>query len=179
MDLRRACEEASRLFESHDVGGMRRLYGQLLTECAVEYDEGAYRLALIMYVLSKVTSKQRFQTAGGAFVVDIVPHLRRAAMRAEGKKRTGAIKELALIHAQIESADERDRRYLRGLFSKAAVKAASTLYAKGISLGRSAEISGIAKHEILAYAGTTAMNERVESGIDIGARMRRLRELFR
>lgn len=180
LALSDAAKKTAGFFFVHDVQGMRKLHDALLESVALEYDEALYRLALITYVLSKILSKPRYwrEKRSSKYWSQVKKRLENCSMLADGGKNAQALRQLVMVHQHVTDAEERDRRFISGLFSKAAVKAASTFYAKGLSLGRSAELTGIDKREILSYAGTTAMNERLEGGVDIRERMRRLRAMF-
>lgn len=179
MDTGTAALEGARLFGSHDVQGIRKLHSALVTEIAIKYDEGLWRLCLITYVLSKILSKPRYWKGDRNQIwSEVGKRLQEASELWNAGKKTQAQKQLVMVYRRIESADEKDRRYIKTLFGKAALKAASTFYAKGLSLGRSAELTGLDKHEVLSYTGQTAMHERVLGKVEVEARMRRLRALF-
>jgi len=180
LALSDAAKNTAAYFFSHDVQGMRKMHDQLLESVAIEYDDALYRLALITYVLSKILSKPRYwqENKSAKYWGMVKKRLENCSALAGNGKNTQALRQLVMVHQHVTDAEEHDRRFISGLFSKAAVKAASTFYAKGLSLGRSAELTGIDKREILSYAGTTAMNERLEGGVELAQRMRHLRALF-
>jgi hypothetical protein len=101
---------------------------------------------------------------------------------AESEAKRGQVeKSLAVlqkIFTRIENAEGEDPRFVKGLLLKSKIKAASTFYAQGLSLGRAAEMTGLDKREILSYAGQTMMNERIPSTMPVSARLKTLRALF-
>ncbi len=160
---------------------MRHLHDELMGQCAVRFDEGFYQLGLLTYVLSKIISKPRFwrQNKQNAYWVQT-----RALMRqSEGEAKLGqaekALRTLEAIFERIENAEGQDPRFVKGLLMKAKIKAASTFYAQGLSLGRASEMTGLDKREILSYAGQTTMNERIPQTMAVGARLKALRALFK
>lgn len=167
-------------FEHNDVQGIRHLNDRLLSEMALNFDPGLYQLALLTYIISKVMSKPRFwkQMRQNAYWVET----RRMVRRVEAEARAGHMEDaqrmLARIFTRIQNAEGRDPRYVKSLLAKARLKAASTFYAQGLSLGRAAEMTGLDKREILSYAGQTAMNERLPPTQTVNERMRKLRALF-
>ncbi|VVB56558.1 Uncharacterised protein [uncultured archaeon] len=180
MAFQTAAGMASNGFARQDAQALRAVYQQLLEDIAFSYDEPKYQLAMLSYALSKVVSKPRFWRAHKQN--RYWEETRRMLAEMEMQAREGRMKEARRILSQIlervETAEEQDPRFVRGLVLKARIKSASTFYASGLSLGRAAELSGLDKREILSYAGQTRMNERLSGTISVAARLRSLKSLM-
>lgn len=176
-----AAGKVASCFEKGDVQGMRHLHDELLMAVSLKYEEGLYELGLLTYILSKVQSKPRFWKKARQSTYWL--ETRRQLHEVEYASRRGdmgdSLARLQNIFKRIETAEGQDPRFVRSLATKARVKAASTFYAQGLSLGRAAEITGLDKREILSYAGGTTMNERLPPTIAVSERVRKLRALFR
>ncbi len=163
-----------------DAQALRSVYRQLLDDIAFSYDEQKYQLATLAYALSKVVTKPRFWKAHKQN--RYWEETRRMLADVESCAREGNLKEagriLQEILTRVETADEQDPRFVRGLVLKARIKSASTFYASGLSLGRAAELSGLDKREILSYVGQTRMNERLAGTISVATRLKALRGLL-
>lgn len=169
-------------FDHQDVQGLRRLYDDLLVQTSVDYDERIYQLSLLTYILAKVLSKPRFwrQTRQNAQWREVRRRLDVVlAGERKGRGAAAGAEELRRLFHLIEMAEGRDPRFIKGMMTKARIKAASTFYAQGLSLGQASSMTGLDKREILSYAGQTMMNERLPPIIRVEERMKGLRALFR
>ena len=180
LSFQTAAGTAANGLARQDAQALRAVYQQLLEDIAFSYDEPKYQLAMLAYALSKVVSKPRFWKAHkqGRYWEETRQMLGEMEMQAREGRMKEARHILAQILSRVESAEEQDPRFVRGLVLKARIKSASTFYASGLSLGRAAELSGLDKREILSYAGQTRMNERLSGDISVASRLKNLRSLM-
>ena len=165
---------------NHDVRAMRRINDRCVEETAIKFGTNTYLFALVSYVLSKIISKPRYftQEKSKANIAKILLYLKQCEEFAQSATYTQLEKCQGTIRAALEKIDDKDRRFVKGILQKGRLKTAATLYAQGISLGNAAEITGIDKRELLAYAGQTMMFDRVKEKKGIEERMKDLREIF-
>ncbi|VVC01513.1 Uncharacterised protein [uncultured archaeon] len=166
--------------KERDVHAMRKVNDRCIDETAVKFSQHTYLFALISYVLSKVMSKPRFYTQSRAkeSLARVALLLRSCESCAKKADYAGLLSSQNRILLAIEKMDDADRRFVKGIIAKGKLKIASTLYAQGISLGLSSEMTGTDKRELLLYAGQTMMFDRLHEKKTIGQRMKDLREIF-
>ncbi|MEM4359311.1 MAG: hypothetical protein QXT45_02150 [Candidatus Bilamarchaeaceae archaeon] len=158
---------------------LRRLKDDLLDEAIMRNSKLFFELAVLSYVLSKILSRPRFLTEQYVKELNEIERLLGRILAGIGKKTDAEL--LSIIHEienVIKHLEREDQRYFRDLITKGRLKMASTMYAKGISLGTAASMSGLDKQEIQEYAGSTLMFDRVKEEIDIKERIKRARRLL-
>jgi len=165
---------------SRDVHAMRKINDRCIEETALKFSKHVFLFALISYVLSKVISKPRYHSEKNAKA--LLSQVRQLLLQCEAAAKKADYASLSALQGKIlssiEKMDEEDRRFVKGLIAKGRLKIASVLYAKGLSLGSAAEMTGTDKRELLLYAGQTMMFDRLKERKTISERMKELRELF-
>jgi len=64
------------------------------------------------------------------------------------------------------------------MITKARLKTAAILYAKGMSLSAASKFTGVIKEEILSYAGKTMMFERIKEELKAKKRLENAKKFF-
>ncbi len=170
----------SSALKDRDVHAMRKINDRCIDETAVKFSTHTYLYALVSYVLSKVMSKPRYYTQKRAkeSLGSVSQLLRSCESYSKQADYDSLLSCQNKILSAIEKMDDADRRFVKGILAKGKLKIASTLYAQGISLGSSAEMTGTDKRELLLYAGQTMMFDRLHEKKSISERMKDLREIF-
>ncbi|MCX8195382.1 MAG: hypothetical protein N3G22_04740 [Candidatus Micrarchaeota archaeon] len=163
-----------------DVHAMRKINDRCIQETTLKFSQHAYLFALISYVLSKVLSKPRYlQQKNFKRMLSSASQLLEQCE--SSAKKANYERLLALqqrILSTIEKMDEADQRFAKNIIAKGRLKIASILYAKGISLGSAAEMTGADLRELQLYAGQTMMFDRLREERSIEERMKELRKIF-
>ena len=160
---RELLERMAKAFERRNARALRKINDIFINHFMQEEDGWHFRLAILSYILSKVASKPRYFRD-----------------RVKVKALEEALYELARggsiekVERALMALEEEDPRFIFDLFTKAKVKMAAILYAKGMSLGKASKLTGIPKAEILSYAGKTMMFDRLKSEVDVKDRVKRL-----
>ncbi len=166
-------------FERRRSRDLRKLNDRILKEAAVDFSRSLFRLAVLSYVLAKITQKSRLVKEENKKQLDMISRrLKRAASSIGTVDEKNLMKRFNDVEAAIISLEERDRRYLTSLVEKGELKTAATMYAQGISLGVASDMTGMEKQEILDYAGETMMFERVRQEINIKERVKMARRFI-
>lgn len=166
--------------QERDVHAMRKVNDRCIDETAVKFSTHTYLFALISYVLSKVMSKPRYYTQKKAkgSLSSVLSLLRSCETQSKDADYSSLLSSQNKILSAIERMDDEDKRFVKSILAKGRLKIASTLYAKGVSLGSAAEMTGTDKRELLLYAGQTMMFDRLREKKSINDRMKDLREIF-
>ena len=166
-------------FKKRNQKKLRKLNDHILRSAVIEFSKPWYILAVLSYVLGKITSKPRYlKKEMEKFMFPIekcLDDLAKNADRYDEIEWTGAFANLELKIKNLESGDP---RFINGLMTKGKLKVAATLYAQGISLGLAAEMTGMNKQDVQNYAGKTMMFDRVKEEQTILERMKNARQLI-
>ncbi len=164
MDVSSLVARMERAFRRKNAKELRRINDAFVSLLIRERDPQLVRYAVISYILSKIVSKPRYMERKEKIKV----------IHSALLELIHSPKALDKVERAIVELDEEDPRFLFDLFTKAKVKLAATLYAKGVSLGVASKLTGIPKGEILSYAGKTMMFDRLKAEVDVKERVKRL-----
>ncbi len=167
-------------YKKRDARKLKKVYHQCLNELVIEFDYHIFRLALISYMLTKLVTKPRYWRSESirrylSRIDSAFNQVIRGGIRHDYQKIS---KGLDRILELVNSLDAEDQRYVNSLVEGGKVKIAATLYAKGLSLSRVADLTRVDKHKILSYVGKTTMADKVESGITMQMRLNKLRRML-
>ncbi|MFH1221731.1 MAG: hypothetical protein V1492_01465 [Candidatus Micrarchaeota archaeon] len=166
-------------FKKRNEKHLRKLADDFLDESIMRPSKLFFELAVISYVFSKILSKPRFLTDKYKDEFNRMEQLIKQLNDGVGKKSD---EEFFLLTKKVEdiinSIESQDKRFFIGLLAKGRVKNAATMYAKGVSLGLAAEVSGVGQQEIQKYSGDSMMFDRLKEETDIRERMKKVRRLL-
>lgn len=166
-------------FKKKNEKKLRKIGDDFLSEAIMRNSRLFFEFSVISYVLSKILSKPRFLTEKYDKELAKIEILLKQMEAGIGKKTDEEFFELIKrIEVIINTMEAEDKRFFLGLLTKGRVKNAATMYAKGVSLGLAAEISGVGQQEIQKYAGDSMMFDRMKEEIDIKERIRKARKLI-
>lgn len=166
-------------FKKRNEKKLRKIQDDFLAESIMRSSKLFFEFSVITYVLSKIISKPRFLTEKYERELEKIEGILKQIEAGVGKKTDEDFLEmLRKIEVIVNSMEAQDKRFFLGLLTKGRVKCAATLYAKGVSLGLAAEISGIGQQEIQKYAGDSMMFDRLKEEIDIRERVKKARKLI-
>jgi len=163
-------------FKARDQKKLRKLNDSIMEDAALNFTHPVYELAVLSYILSKITSKPRFlskeNTSHLRRIEDDVRELAQTAGTGDEGMMLAAFRK---IDGSIASLEKVDPRFVRDLVSKGKLKTAATMYAQGISLGLASDMTSIPKQDILDYAGRTMMFDRVKEEMSAKDRLKSAR----
>jgi hypothetical protein len=166
-------------FEQKRSRDLRKLNDRILKNAAVDFSRSLFRLAVVSYILAKITQKSRYLKDENKKQLNMIARrLKKVASSIGTIDEKELMNRFSDLEAAIISLEERDRRYLTSLVEKGELKTAATMYAQGISLGVASEMTGMDKQEILDYAGDTMMFERVREEVGIKDRIKMARRFI-
>ncbi len=146
-------------FSSRKFSQLRKIHSEIINEFIKNPKPVLLKLAILSYVLSKLLSKHRFSYINGKEFGKIESLLVSLSDKQISSKEFE--EKLNQLEDVITALEEKDPRYIYNMFTKAKIKVAAKLYAKGMSLGKVSKLTEIPKEEILSYAGKTLMFDRV------------------
>lgn len=166
-------------FKKKNEKKLRKTGDDFLSEAIMRNSRLFFEFSVIAYVLSKILSKPRFLTDKYEKELAKIENLLKQIEAGAGKKTDEEFLDLIKkIEVIINSMEAEDKRFFIGLLTKGRLKSAATMYAKGVSLGLAAEISGAGQQEIQKYAGDSMMFDRLKEEMDIRERIKKARKLM-
>ncbi|MBM3229837.1 hypothetical protein FJZ26_05375 [Candidatus Parvarchaeota archaeon] len=167
-------------FKERDIRALRKLNDRFVAAMALGFERKTYDLAIISYVLAKVLSKPRYwnrPNIAGYFSA-IQAGLKAASDATKSGDEKKAVASIENVIGQIKNLDASDKRFTTDILTKARLKAATTIYAQGFSIGNASQATGVEKREIMSYAGRTMMFDRLKPEITINERLKKLRKIL-
>ncbi len=156
---------------------LRKIKDSLIEEASINNNKLLFELAVVAYVLSKISSKPRFaepENQGYLKEIEVAVTELVNAIK-QGKPDQALFPLIGNIEKSVRKMEKVDQRFFRDLFSKGRLKMAATMYAQGLSIGTASEMSGIDKQDIQDYAGSTLMFDRVKEEIKPKERLKKLK----
>jgi hypothetical protein len=172
MDLLAYLYEMQKAYKKGKFKDLKNLTEEITNELIQEFSQEGAELAILSYLLSKILTKRRFEEEHEDIVLDKLNAICKAGKDQDLAK---SIRELNDVVLEMES---QDKRYVIDILTKARIKIASKLYAKGVSLGVVSRSFGIPQQEIMSYSGKTMMFDRLKEEIDVKKRLRTASEFL-
>ena len=168
-------------FNSRDVGGLRRVNDLCIDEFAITGNSVFFELCILSYSLAKIVGKPRYWDSPRrlSYMKKISANLAELSISLKYPiPDARATSGIARVTKNVEQLDKGDQRYVRSLENKARLKVASVLYAKGFSLSKAVELTGVEKHDLMEFSGATTMFERASGGRKFTERLKDARKIF-
>ena len=177
--LKYLCSSLLRNFRKRNEKRLRHLKNELIKEATLKSSKLYFEIAVIAYVLSKITSKPRLMSKEYGNDLRRIEKALRELLNKMGRTDDATLLRIIKeIEKEIKTLEKVDRRFIRDLISKGRLKMAATMYAQGVSLGVASELSGIEKQDIQDYAGNTMMFDRVKEEVSIGERLKKAKKIL-
>jgi len=159
----------------------RILSDHTLHNANIYQDIDSIGIAVTMYALSKIYERPNYREYNGWTEFDAV--VRKKIFQAKKELSSGSEedfrKSLADINVVVEKLDKKLRYYIQDVFHRAQVSKGSRFYEHGLSIGKTAELLGISRWELMEYVGRTGIPD---AGFNISKppreRLKEVRKLF-
>ena len=166
MDYVRLVCAISEAYRNRRANDLKEINDNITNGLMEQFSQEGVDLAIMSYLLFKMLTKHRYEEEQKDILGDKLADMCKQGGAQDIIKGIGELNGLAL---EIEAGD---RRYVIDLLTKARIKVAAKLYAKGISLGTVSKAFGIPQQEIMSYAGKTMMFDRLKGEIGVKERMK-------
>jgi predicted HTH domain antitoxin len=146
---------------------LKNLSNETIHDATIHQDEYSTTLAILIYSLSKIYEREeRYSEMKGwkIMTADSIAVLEKAKQKLlEGDEDSfnSLIKDF--IGNRLNKLDQELKLHIQDVIEKARINKASRLYEHGISLGRTAELLGISKFDLMEYVGKTYIADAKES----------------
>ena len=159
--------------KNDNVQVLRDLSNRIINSSSVFQDEDMITLAVITYSLSKIYQRTDYRKYPGwhLFYETTANSLREALFSLENNDVTDFEKYMKDILNIIERLDKKLKDYIKDVIKDSQIGRGSRLHEHGLSLGRTAELLGISKWELLEYVGKTGIAD-IKEGLTLNEEKR-------
>ena len=182
LNIIRILNEAVKAIENEDIKTLKDLSNGSIHDASIIQDQYSITMAVLIYSLSKIYEREshygKFK-GWKVFCFDCVNGLRLAKEKLEKKDVVSFDKLITKYIKDLSKHDEKLRKYIEDVFNQAKISKASRIHEHGISMGRTAELLGITRFELMDYVGKTYIADAKEAmTIDPVKRLKTARSLF-
>jgi len=170
----------SKAFQAGNMRDLKRMANNTIKEASMNNDPKLAKAAVIAYAFYKIYSKEhitsntRWQSAKKL----ISASLDKSIEAIQKNNEEGFQKNIQSAVKEIQVIDDKLSNYAENIFEKAKIKQASTAYALGLSIGRSAELTGADPKDLQKYIGFTRIHDEQPIKGSISERLKTLKELL-
>jgi hypothetical protein len=147
-------------FDKNDAFELRKMSNDIIELAMTSEDSRIVDLSIIAYTLSKIVLKGHAVENPGwlKFKQTLLRHFKNEQRRDDTTKELQHLLDDVLNH--IIDFDQETGNYAVSILDEVRIKQASRLYALGLSLSKSAELTKVNKEDLLNYIGTTKIHDR-------------------
>jgi hypothetical protein len=160
-NIRSILDSAIKAIKEKDVILLKDLSSRTLHSASVYQDPDSISVAVIIYSLSKIYERSKYQTFRQWDIFDriVLSSLKDALSALKSGETEFFRKNLELITNSIKKVSGHFRVYIEEVFEKARINKASRLYEHGISVEQTAQLLGISLFDLADYAGKTGIGD--------------------
>lgn len=174
----RILKAAQRAINKRDANRLDLLSERAIQDAAIYQDQDSLSLAVVVLAISKLI-KREGEDRETEYPKHLAEYLSSARFSLDEKEFDSYRDKIKKIFEFISTIDKGLKLYIDKVIEKAQVKKGSSLYERGISVARAAELLGIGQWELMSYIGKTKIHDKAEAKNRVGERIRLARNLFK
>lgn len=182
VNILRVLDRAIVAVKGNDAKELKDLSNETIHDATVYQDEYSIAVAVMFYVLSKIYERDiHYNQFKGwkNFCTSCVIDLETARAKLKENDIQGFDSALKGYLEAMRKLDKKLVKYVQDVLYKARITKASRLYEHGLSIGRTAELLGVSKYELMDYIGRTYIADMKDNvTINIKERLKFARGLF-
>lgn len=174
VNILRVLEKAISAIKIGDIKSLKDLSNETVHDASIFQDRYSVAVAVLFYALSKIQERgvHYGQFKGwDLFCADCIKSLEEARSSLERNNLDGFEEALGKYIKLLGKLDVKLKQYIQDVFHSARINKASRLYEHGLSIGRTAELLGVSRFELMSYVGSTYIAD-VEHNITLSAKQR-------
>jgi len=183
VNIIRVLDEAVKSIKDGNIVLLKDLSNETIHDASTVQDQYSITIAIIIYSLSKIHERETHygQFKGWrTFCYDCVRGLELAKNRLEKFDIKGFDREIKNYLNTLKKLDTKLKNYIQDVFERAKLNKASRIHEHGVSIGRTAELLGVSRYELMDYVGKTFISDVKDNlTIDPVKRMKITREIFK
>ncbi len=182
QDILNILKEGINAIKENDVLKLRDLSNQTIHNSSIFQDENAITIAVVMYSLSKIFERSSYKEYKDwktfyQITLESLENAEKHLLNNDIKNYQSSIKQILNI---IDKLSSHLKKYVQEVIIEAQIAKGSRLYEHGISIGKTSELLGISKWELMEYAGKTGIYDMEENiSMSIEERVKFTRGLFK
>lgn len=181
-DILNVIRESLIAVETKDAVKLRELSNQTLHSSSIFQDENSISIAVVCYALGKIFERIPYRNYKdwNIFYDVCLVNLKNAKKSLEEEDIKNYQNSIKNILNVIDKLSSNLKKYVKELIIRAQIAKGSRLYEHGISIGRTAELLGISKWDLMDYSGKTGISDVQENiSFPIDKRIKFARSLFK
>lgn len=181
QDILNVIKKALIAIKENNITELRELSNQTLHSSSIFQDENAISIAVVCYALSKIFERVQYRNYKdwNIFYENSLNNLKNAYENLEKDNLANYQSSIKNILNVIDKLSSNLKKYVKELIEQAQIAKGSRLYEHGISIGRTAELLGVSKWELMDYVGKTGIPDIEENlSFPIDKRIKFARSLF-
>jgi len=180
-DILDILRDSIKAIKRDNIVELRELSDHTLHSSTIYQEEDSNAVAVVIYSLFKIYEKQKFQTYEGwqFFNADVLKQLEAAyngLITANTAQYRISVKNIFGLISKFEKAFG---IFITEVVEQTKVKKGSKLIEHGLSVGRTAEMLGISRWDLMEYLGITNFAEMQPRTISVKERLKTAERLFR
>lgn len=174
LNLINVFEKTAEALKKGDVKGLKNLSNQTIHDAAIYQDEFSVSVAVLVYSLGKMHEREMHYGGfkGWKVYCDVclagLEYPKEYLIRSDLEGFRDSLKKYL---ESIMKVDPKLKQHIHDVLQKARINKASRLYEHGLSLGRTAELLGISRFDLMDYIGKTYIAD-VRENLTVGAKKR-------
>ena len=150
------------------------LSNHVIHDASIYQDNDSLSIAILIYSTSKVVQRCCEQNIDYSKLIPLMKN----AINALKQDNFGAYNSsIHDIFGFIKTVDAKMKLYIQEVIDKAKIKKGSKIHEHGLSIGRTAEIMGITKWELMNYVGKTQIPD-IKDAVSVKKRLEFARKIF-
>ena len=177
----RILEQTLYAIQNDNPAPLKELSDQTV-HAATTGDEDNILIAVIVYSLGKILSRQDYRTLKGwnGFQKIIISSLKCSINDIKQKNDNKFRKDFIFIKKAINKISGKLKGYIKDIFKKAEIHKASRIHEHGISVEKTAKMLGITMFDLQSYTGQTGISDvSLNQTINVKTRIKYLEEFLK
>jgi len=181
-NLLRIFKETKKALEIGDSAKIKKLSNQTINSASFTQDPDNIAVAVIVYSLSKILSRENYFSFQGwdKFYSEYVLTISKIIKSLEEDNEKKFRQNIRHIRKVIDKLSDDLKKNIQDVFRKASINKASRIYEHGISMEKTANLLGISIWELANYSGGKDFPQfEFDENIDTESRIKLAMNLFR
>jgi len=180
-NLLKIFKETKEALIKEEIIKLKDLSNQTIHTASISQDPDNVAVAVIIYSLSKIIERKKFQNYPGwkNFYKKLFLAIDGSITALKRKDEKLFKEKLKSIRGEIGKVSGKLRAYIQDVFRKAKINKASRIYEHGISMEATSSLLGITMFELANYAGQTGIsNVSLGKTLDVKTRIKLTLDIF-
>jgi len=159
QDILAILKQSIEAIKENNIVRLRDLSNQTIHDSSIFQDENSITIAILMYSLNKIFQRTSYQEYKDwkVFYQITLGSLEKAHEELNKNNMQNYQNEIKKILNIIDKLSSHLKKYVKEVFEESQIAKGSRLYEHGLSIGKTSELLGISKWELMDYSGKTGI----------------------